>query len=92
MTKFLPEVFVSNAALASQVSKDLKKGRLRKLGSRVYTTNLTESKELLIKRHAWFIVKELFPSGVMVDRTALRAHWKSTRPALEQRSALLQNG
>ncbi len=71
MTIFLPEVFVSNKELASRVSKDLKKGRIRKLGSKVYTTNLTESDELLVKRHAWFIVKELFPGSVIVDRTAL---------------------
>ncbi len=71
MTTFLPEVFVSDTSLASYVSKEVKKGRLRKLGSKVYTTNLTESKELLVKRHAWFIVKELFPGSVIVDRTAL---------------------
>lgn len=71
MLTFLPEVFVSNTALASRVSRDLKKGRLRKLGSRVYTTNLTEPKDLLVLRHAWFIVKELFPGSVIVDRTAL---------------------
>ena len=71
MTTFLPEVFVSNTALAAVVSKELRRGRLRKLGSRVYTTNLTESEEILIRRHAWFIVKELFPGSVIVDRTAL---------------------
>ena len=71
MTTFFSEVFVSNTALAARVSKELKKGHLRKLGSRVYTTNLTESEELLVKRHAWFIVKELFPGSVIVDRTAL---------------------
>lgn len=71
MTTYFPEVFVSNSAMAPRVSKELKKGLLRKLGSRVYTTNLTEPKELLIKRHTWFIVKELFPGSVIVDRTAL---------------------
>lgn len=71
MTKNLPEVFVSNAKIAYQVSKDLKKGLLRKLGSMVYTTNLKEPKELLVKRYVWFIVKELFPDAVIVDRTAL---------------------
>ena len=65
MPRFLPEVFVSNAALASRVSRELKKGLLRKLGSRVYTTNLTEPKELLVKRHAWFIVGELFSGSVI---------------------------
>ncbi len=71
MSIFLPEVFVSNKGIASHVFNELKMGRLRKLGSRVYTTNLTESKELLVKRHAWFIVQELFPGAVIVDRTAL---------------------
>ncbi|HSX26120.1 MAG TPA: Fic family protein [Chlamydiales bacterium] len=71
MPKFLPEVFVSNAALASRVSRGVKSGVLRKLGSRVYTTNLKENPEVLVRRHAWFLVEELFPSAVIVDRTAL---------------------
>ncbi len=71
MTKMLPEVFVSNKSLSSQISKGIKKGEIRKLGSRVYTTNLKEPMEALVKRHAWFIVKELFPGSVIVDRTAL---------------------
>jgi len=71
MPKFLPEVFVSNASLASWVSKQSKKGILRKLGSRVYTTNLKENPEVLVRRHAWFLVEKLFPSAVIVDRTAL---------------------
>jgi hypothetical protein len=40
MPKLLPEVFVSHAPLASWVSREVKGGRLRKLGTRVYTTNL----------------------------------------------------
>lgn len=71
MTIFLPEVFVSDAAIASHVSRELQRGHLRKIGSKVYTTNLTEPIELLVKRHAWFIIKELFPGSVIVDRTAL---------------------
>ncbi len=71
MPKLLPEVFVSNASLASLVSKQVKQGLLRKLGSRVYTTNLHEKPEVLIRRHAWFLVGELFPGAVIVDRTAL---------------------
>lgn len=71
MSKFLPEVFVSNSSLASQISRQMKRGELRKLGSRVYTTNLKEDPSLLVRRHAWFIVEELFPGAVIVDRTAL---------------------
>jgi hypothetical protein len=71
MPKKLPEVFVSNKAIASLVSRRMKQGTLRKLGSRVYTTSMTEKSEPLIKRHLWFLVEELFPSAVIVDRTAL---------------------
>jgi fido (protein-threonine AMPylation protein) len=71
MPKLLPEVFVSNTRLASWVSREMKGGRLRKLGSRVYTTNLKEPPEVLVRRHAWFLVEELFPAAVIVDRTAL---------------------
>jgi fido (protein-threonine AMPylation protein) len=71
MPTLLPEVFVTNASLASLVYKKTKKGLLRKLASRVYTTNLKENPELLIRRHLWLLVGELFPKALVVDRTAL---------------------
>ncbi len=71
MPKFLPEVFVSDAKLAPWVSKEVRKGRLRKLGSRVYTANLKEKPAVLVRRHVWFLVEALFPGAVIVDRTAL---------------------
>lgn len=71
MPKLLPEVFVSNASLASWVSRQIKKRQLRKLGTRVYTTNLKENPEVLVRRYAWFLVEKLFPGAIIVDRTAL---------------------
>jgi hypothetical protein len=62
----LPEVFVSHASIAPYVSKGVKK-----LGSRVYTTNLKEDPRALTRRYAWFLVEELFPGAIVVDRTAL---------------------
>jgi hypothetical protein len=41
----LPEVFVSNTDIAAAVSREAKVGRLRKIGSRLYTRNLKESPE-----------------------------------------------
>lgn len=70
MSNLLPEVFVSSTALTAWISREVKRGRLRKLGSRVYSTNLKESPEVLVRRHAWFLVGELFPGAVIVDRTA----------------------
>ncbi len=71
MPNFLHEVFVSDASLAPLVSRETKKGLLRKLGSRVYTTNLKERPELLVRRHMWFLVEGLFPGALIADRTAL---------------------
>ena len=86
MPKLLPEVFVSNASLASWVSKQSKKGLIRKLGSRVYTTNLKENPEVLVRRHAWFLVEKLFPAAVIVDRTALEH-----RPAVDGSIFIVSN-
>jgi hypothetical protein len=66
-----PEVFVSTAAMSAPVSRAVAAGRLRKLGSRLYTTNLTENRESLVRRHLWDITAGLFPGGLIADRTAL---------------------
>jgi hypothetical protein len=52
----LPEVFVSNADLASMVSREVKQGRLRKIGTRLYTRDLKEQPERLAQRNLWPLV------------------------------------
>ncbi|MCE5293296.1 MAG: Fic family protein [Chlamydiales bacterium] len=67
----LPEVFVSSSELAPLVTRELKRGRLRKLASRLYTKNLTELPEKLVKRHLWPIIASFFPGALIADRTAI---------------------
>jgi hypothetical protein len=69
--KSLPEVFVSRAATSAAVSRAMAAGKLRKLGSRLYTTNLVEKAATLIRRHLWDIAAGFFPGGLVADRTAL---------------------
>lgn len=52
----MPEVFVSSASLAAAVSREVKLGKLRKLGSRLYTSNLREPPERLVQRNLWLLV------------------------------------
>jgi fido (protein-threonine AMPylation protein) len=66
-----PEVFVSTTSLSAAISRAAKAGRLRKLGSRLYTTNLTEAPEALVRRHLWEIAAGFFPGALVADRTAL---------------------
>jgi hypothetical protein len=67
----MPEAFVSSEELATAVSREVKAGRLRKLGSRLYTRNLKDSPEKIVLRNLWPLVAAYLPGGLIADRTAL---------------------
>ena len=67
----LPEAVVSNTAISKKVSLAAKAGLLRRLASRLYTRNLTDRPETVVRRNLWSIVAGYFPGGLVVDRTAL---------------------
>jgi hypothetical protein len=67
----LPEVFVSDAAVSKAVSAAVARGRLKKLASRLYTRNLDEAPEQLVRRHWYYLVASYFPDALITDRTAL---------------------
>lgn len=66
-----PEAFVSTTAISREVSRRLRAGRLRKLASRLYTTNMADPPETVIRRNLWSIVAGYFPGALVADRTAL---------------------
>src|SRR5207244_2998626 len=68
----MPEVFVSNAELATAGSRETKIGKLRKLGSRLYTRNLTEPPERIVQRNLWPLVAAYLPGALIADRTGLQ--------------------
>ena len=67
----LPEVFVSSKDISSAVSKAVQAGRLRKLGSRLYTKNMTEPAPQIVKRNWHALLKDYLPDALVSDRTAL---------------------
>src|ERR1035437_10497486 len=67
----MPEVFVSNADLAAAVSREVKGGTLRKIGSRLYTRNLKDAPEQIVLRNLWPLVAAYLPGALIADRTAL---------------------
>lgn len=67
----LPEVVVSHVAISKRISLAVKAGLLRRIASRLYTRNLTDSPEALVRRNLWYIVADYFPGGLVADRTAL---------------------
>lgn len=67
----LPEVFTSTSDTTVSVSRALGAGKLRKIGPRLYTQNLTESPESLVRRNLWQIVGDYMPGALIADRTAI---------------------
>lgn len=67
----LPEVFVSHTDISSQVSQAVSRGELKKIGSRLYTKNLTDDPEVIVKRHWYDLLSEYYPDAQIADRTAL---------------------
>ena len=83
----LPEVFVSSKAIASAVSKAVNTGRLRKIGSRLYTKNLTEPADQIVRRNWHALLKDYFPDALISDRTALE-----NRPATDGSVFIISSG
>ncbi|MCH8525381.1 MAG: Fic family protein [Balneolales bacterium] len=67
----LPEVFVSSTAISSQVSQAVADGKLKKLASRLYTKNLLDNPEVIVRRRWYDLLKEYYPDALIADRTAL---------------------
>ena len=67
----MPEAFVSNAGISKEVHRRVAAGQLRKLASRLYTSNLEDPAEAVVRRNLWSIVAGYFPGAVVADRTAL---------------------
>lgn len=61
----------SNTKESQAISRALAKGKLRKLATRIYTSNLTDPPEIIVKRNSYFILGKLFPNAIISHRSAL---------------------
>jgi len=61
----------SNPKYSKQISKLEKAGKLRKIASRIYTPNFTESPETIIRRNLFTILGKLYPGSMLSHRSAL---------------------
>ena len=51
-------------------SKQVQSGNLRKIATRVYTTNMDDAPEDIIRRNVFYILGQLFPKAVISHRSA----------------------
>jgi Fic/DOC family len=66
------EIFFSTADTASRVHRAVAAGRARKIGPRLYTSNMSDDEAAIVQRNVWPIVEGYFPDALVVDRTALQ--------------------
>ncbi|HYC96845.1 Fic family protein [Brevundimonas sp.] len=66
-----PEVFVSTSETATAVSRAVRQGELRQIGSKLYTRNLVDPPEQIVGRHLWTLVGAYIPGALIADRTAI---------------------
>jgi len=65
-----PEVFFSTTRTSRAIRRLLVAGELRHIAGRLYTRNLTDPLEDVVRRRAWDVAAGYFPGAVVVDRSA----------------------
>jgi hypothetical protein len=78
------EVFFSTTATSRAIRRLLESGEVRHIAGRLYTKNLADPLEDVVRRNIWEIVAGYFPGAVIVDRTAFEL-----RPSGEEGSVFL---
>lgn len=60
----------SDSTISKKISKLEKNGEIRKIAPRIYTSNLNESPEEIIRRNIFSILGNLYPESVLSHRSA----------------------
>lgn len=63
----------SNSKESQAIRRAILAHKLRKLAPRIYTTNLEDTPENIIRRNRYLILGELFPGAILSHRSALEA-------------------
>jgi len=79
-----PEVFFTSTETSRSIRRLLDAGRLRHVGGRLYTRNLDDPFEEVLRRRVWDVAAGHFPGAVIVDRTAFEM-----RPSGDEGSVFL---
>ncbi len=69
----LQEVIFSSSdpKLSTQISRLEKAGKLRKIASRIYTPNFSDTQETIVRRNLFAILGKLYPGSLLSHRSAL---------------------
>ena len=68
----LPEVLIASSEkkISAMINRLKKDGRIRKISARVYTSNLTDAPENIVRRNLYMIIGHLYPGALISHRSA----------------------
>jgi len=67
------EVFLSTSKTSELVVDNIAAGRLRKIGPSLYTSNMVDAPEAIVRRNLWQVVSLYCPGALVTDRTGIEA-------------------
>ena len=62
----------ADEAADRQIRRRAQSGELRQIVERIYTSNLHDPLDAVVRRNAWYILPHLFPNTVMTSRTGAK--------------------
>jgi hypothetical protein len=71
--KKLPVLFLSDSTTSAAISREVKAGRARKIGPRLYTSNTRDDLTYIIRQNWLQALSLLMPGCVVSNRTALES-------------------
>lgn len=75
--KKLPILFLSDSTTSVAISREVKAGRIRKVGPRLYTPNTSDDPSYIIRQNWLQVLALLLPGCVVSNRTALETRVSS---------------
>lgn len=61
----------ADSRISTAISREVRAGRLRRIAPRLYTSNLQDSPESIVRRHLYRILARNYPGAVVSHRSAL---------------------
>lgn len=67
----LQEIIVGSKDKSKEIGKLEKEGLIKKIAPRLYTSNMAEASEIIVRRNWYRILSELYPEAFLSHRSAL---------------------
>lgn len=71
MTLRLQEIIIGSKSKSKEIRKLEKEGLIKKIAPRLYTSNMTETAEVIVRRNWYRLLSELYPEAFLSHRSAL---------------------